>query len=308
MLLLGAIIWTHFSQADGGVIDVMSNSNLSQNSIIQPQGGNIMSSIQYVWLRLIQAAKIALNGVALLAMWYVGYLWVSSMGDEEKQNDGKYRLLLIFVGLFLINIPELLYTIITGSSYLDNNFWRKVRVVSTRDPGGIFNTSALNGCNYFFCTQNFWGNSNTIAIMKFFEILMIVAAVVMFTWGGLTMIFRGNTEDRSDKGKMRIIYGVVALVIMGFIETIYRSIFFGGALNANGLIQTGLTVANFFVFIAGPVAIIFIIIGAYYYITAGGNEESADKWKRIILYTFLATILLILAYTIIVEIAGLNLV
>lgn len=199
------------------------------------------------------------------------------MGDEEKQNDGKYRLLLIFVGLFLINIPELLYTIITGSSYLDNNFWRKVRVVSTRDPGGIFNTSALNGCNYFFCTQNFWGNSNTIAIMKFFEILMIVAAVVMFTWGGLTMIFRGNTEDRSDKGKMRIIYGVVALVIMGFIETIYRSIFFGGALNANGLIQTGLTVANFFVFLAGPVAIIFIIIGAYYYITAGGNEESADK-------------------------------
>lgn len=199
------------------------------------------------------------------------------MGDEEKQNDGKYRLLLIFVGLFLINIPELIYTIVTGSSYLDSNFWRKVRVISTRDPGGIFNASSLNGCNYFFCTQNFWGNSNTIAIMKFFEILMITAAVVMFTWGGFTMLFRGNNEDRADRGKMRLVYGVVALIIMGFIESIYRTIFFGGALNATGFMQMLLTVANFSVFLAGPIAIIFIIIGAYYYITSGGNEESADK-------------------------------
>lgn len=57
-----------------------------------------------------------------------------------------------------------------------------------------------------------------MAIIKFLEVIMIAAAVVMFTWGGFTMLFRGNSEDRSDKGKMRIIYGIVALVIIGFIE------------------------------------------------------------------------------------------
>jgi hypothetical protein len=35
--------------------------------------------------------------------------------------------------------------------------------------------------------------------MKFLEILMVASAVIMFTWGGLTMLFRGNTEDRADK-------------------------------------------------------------------------------------------------------------
>ncbi len=40
------------------------------------------------------------------------------------------------------------------------------------------------------------------------------------------MLFRGNSEDRSDKGKMRIIYGIVALIIIGFIEGIYKAIFF----------------------------------------------------------------------------------
>jgi len=78
-------------------------------------------------------------------------------------------------------------------------------------------------------------------------------------------------------------------------------------LNARGIIQILLSVGNFFIFVAGPVALVFIIVGAYYYITAGGNEESADKGKRIILYTFLATILLILAYTIVIELVGLNL-
>jgi hypothetical protein len=121
------------------------------------------------------------------------------------------------------------------------------------------------------------------------------------------MLFSGGSENGSQHGKMRIVYGIIALILIGFIESIYRSIFFGGALNATGIIQILLTIGNFFIFIAGPLAIVFIIIGAYFYITAGGNEESADKGKRIILYTFLATILLILAYTILVELVGINL-
>lgn len=68
-----------------------------------------------------------------------------------------------------------------------------------------------------------------------------------------------------------------------------------------------MSIGNFFLFMAGPVAIVFIIVGAYYYITAGGDEERGDKGKRIITYTFLATILLLLSYTIIVEIVGINL-
>jgi hypothetical protein len=39
-------------------------------------------------LDIIQAVRIILNGVALLAMLYVGFLWVSSMGSEEKRSDG----------------------------------------------------------------------------------------------------------------------------------------------------------------------------------------------------------------------------
>lgn len=155
----------------------------------------------------------------------MGYLWVTSMGDEEKQGDGKMRLVLIIMGLFLINVPKVIYTILTGSNYLDSDF-RKVQSISTGDPGGELSESALDTCNYFFCPQNFWGNGSTVAVIKFFEILMLVTAVVMFSWGGLTLIFRGHDEAYTKTAKMRLIYGMIALIVVGFLDTIYRAVFF----------------------------------------------------------------------------------
>jgi|GEM_PF-1515343 len=118
------------------------------------------------------------------------------------------------VGLFMVNVAELVYMIITGSSYLDDDFNRKVTTVSTRDPGGTFSESSLNTCNYFFCPQNFWGNGSVIAIMKFFEVIMIATAVAMFTWAGFSLMLRGNNENLTKETKMRVIYGAIALVVV----------------------------------------------------------------------------------------------
>ncbi len=134
IILCSLLFVAYYSWGASGIVD-LNNSTLSNNSLIKTNGSDFKGTIQNVAIELIQAAQIAFNGVALLAMLYVGYLWISSMGDEEKQNDGKYRILLIIIGLFLINIPELIYNIVTGSTYLEDNFWRKVQTVSTRDPG-----------------------------------------------------------------------------------------------------------------------------------------------------------------------------
>jgi hypothetical protein len=305
LILCTTILMSDWSWAAGvtGIGNGTSSTReLSNNSIFRPGGGDFVTVLQNIAIDIIDAVRIILNGIALLAMLYVGFLWVSSMGNEEKQAEGRYRILLIIVGLFLINIAELVYTIITGSSYLDDDFGRKVGSISSRDPGGDFNESALDSCNYFFCPQNFWGNGSVIAIVKFFEMVMIATAVVMFTWGGFTMLFRGDNEHTAQSAKMRLVYGTVALVIVGFIESIYRAIFFGGSLNATGIMGILVTIANFFLFIAGPIAIIYLIIGSYFYITAAGNEERADRGKKILLYTFFATILLLLSYTFLVEI------
>ena len=53
--------------------------NLANNSLIYPGSGDLVSTVRNVALDIIHALRIILNGVALLAMLYVGFLWVSSM-------------------------------------------------------------------------------------------------------------------------------------------------------------------------------------------------------------------------------------
>jgi hypothetical protein len=309
IVLCIVLLMSDFSLA-AGVTGIGSGTSstreLANNSLVRPGGGDFFTALRNIAIQIMDAVRIALYWVALLAMLYVGFIWVSSMWNEEKVWEGRWRILLIMIGLFLINIAEIVYTIMTGSSYLDDDFSRKVTTISTRDPGWNFNESSLNTCNYFFCPQNFWGNGSVIAVMKFFEMLMITTAVVMFSWVGFTMLVRGNSEDTTHLTKMRIVYGAIALIIVWFVESIYRAIFFWWALNATGIMRVLINIANFFIFLGGPIAIIFIIIGGYYYITAAGDEERADKGKKILLYTFFGTILLLLSYTFLIEIIWLN--
>lgn len=55
--------------------------------------------------------------------------------------------------------------------------------------------------------------------------------------------------------------------------------------------------ANLALFFAGPTAIFFLTLGAWYLITSGGDEERVKKGKSIVLNTFIAVIILLASYT-----------
>jgi hypothetical protein len=49
----------------------------------------------------------------------------------------------------------------------------------------------------------------------------------------------------------------------------------------------------------GGVSLLFIIIGGFRYITAGGNEESATEGKKTVLYAVVGLVVVLLAVTIV---------
>ncbi len=59
--------------------------------------GDLLGTIFYLTQDVLDFVRLALNGVALLVMLYVGFLWVTSMGSEEKTSDGKNRIILVVV-------------------------------------------------------------------------------------------------------------------------------------------------------------------------------------------------------------------
>jgi hypothetical protein len=79
----------------------------------------------------------------------------------------------------------------------------------------------------------------------------------------------------------------------------------GGLTSNTSLPQLIAYVIQLMLLFAGGVAIVFVIIGGYQYITSGGNEESAEKGRKTLTNAIIGVIIIILSYTIITVIANL---
>jgi hypothetical protein len=53
------------------------------------------------------------------------------------------------------------------------------------------------------------------------------------------------------------------------------------------------SLANMALYFAGPIAIFFLSLAGYYFITAAGDEEKIKKAKSIVINTVLATLILL---------------
>jgi lysylphosphatidylglycerol synthetase-like protein (DUF2156 family) len=66
-----------------------------------------------------------------------------------------------------------------------------------------------------------------------------------------------------------------------------------------------LYVINILLSVAGVVAVLFFIIGGFFYITAAGNEETAEKGKSIVINAIIGLVIIILSYVIVNVVSGL---
>ena|SRR3989344_3537542 len=60
-----------------------------------------------------------------------------------------------------------------------------------------------------------------------------------------------------------------------------------------------LRVINVLLAVAGLVAVIFLIVGGFRYVTAGGNEEAAESGKKTITNAIIGIVIIVLAFVIV---------
>jgi uncharacterized membrane protein YwzB len=65
-----------------------------------------------------------------------------------------------------------------------------------------------------------------------------------------------------------------------------------------------ITIIKILLSFAGIIAVVMLVIGGYWYMAAGGNEETAEKGKKTIINFVLGLVVIILAYTIVTIIAA----
>lgn len=56
---------------------------------------------------------------------------------------------------------------------------------------------------------------------------------------------------------------------------------------------------NWFLYFAGAIAVIFLVIGGYQYVVSHGNEEAVEKAKKTISYAILGIVIIVMAFAIV---------
>ena len=263
---------------------------ISQVSIWWPQDSDLWGSIDTVWRSIIRIVTRILAWVMVIFIVYIGIQMIISMGsDEEKLSAAKRQLWYMLVALVFINIPDSLF----------RAFYRE-------NPGSVWSSVGSNfdsptaWSNIFF---NFWTFRWVVNdIVLFLEVMIFAAAVVMITLTGIKLLISRWREESVTEAKNKILYSILAIIFVWIIEAWKRVAFSWNIPDGTNLFAS---LANLALFFAAPVAIFFLTLAGYYYITSNGDEERAKKAKSIIINTVIATLILLAAYTFLLELATL---
>ena len=249
-------------------------------------------AINQIGFSILTTAKLMLQWILVIYIVYIGAMMIMSMGNNEEQlSNSKRQLWYTLVGLMFINIPGTIY----------EAFHRDVWATVGWRVGQDSFTSANTNSNLFADFFSFGYTMNT-QIIWFLEVIIFIAAVFMIMLAGVNILTSRWREEKITEAKNKILYTVLALFFVGIIEA-WKHLAFGG--NIRDGINIIESISQLALFFAGPVALFFLTLAGYYYITSGGDEERVKKAKSIVINTVLATLILLATYTFLLDLATL---
>lgn len=247
--------------------------------------------IRSVGFKILGFLKIFISWLALIYLVIIGVYMIVFSENEEKIKSQRKQIIYSLMGFLFLNIPGAAYTV-----FLPHD----------KQGGLLDNTtswSSTSGWSLFWDTMGFdWFLWELIA---FFRVFIFWVAIVMFTWWLFRMIISAGDDEVQKQAKNRIIYGVIGLIFLGFVE--WWSVLVANGDFASYIPQVGGKLYGIAIFFAAPVAIFFLMWWAYYYITSAGDEERIKKWKTILMNTLIASIILIASLSFLTDIINFKL-
>ena len=267
------------------VVPIKWDSEIKNVSINKKSWG-LVNSINSVWFSLLWSIKTILIWVFVFYMVYAWAKMIMSMWtDEEKIKSAKRQIWYGLIWILFVNIPWTLYdalfkTTQGWSSNTTNWSWDWINSVVW---------------NWFVSLLKF--------IVSLLEIAIFFIAVFMFVYTWIKLILWWKDQKVVSDAKLKVLYSVVALILVWFIE-VWKGFAFGWDISVwLGIFST---IANLLLYIAPLIALFFLILAWYYYITSGWDKEKVKKAKDIIIYILLWTLIFLASYTILLELNTFN--
>ncbi len=249
------------------------------------------NQIQSTTMNIFKTLKIIIWGLLVIYLVYAWVQMILSMWDNEQQlSEAKRSVRYAIIWLLFINIPWLLYNSFSNKRTTDD-------VTST-----VWDGVTIYQRNIFMNSEVFW--STLWNILTFLQISIVAIAIFMIVFAGIKIIMASWDEDKVTESKNKILWSIAWLVFIWVME-VWRNVVFKWDFKWQGQ-ELFSTLANLALFFAGPIAIFFLSLAWYYYITAWGDEDKVKKAKSIVFNTLIATLILLGIYTFLLDLKTLS--
>jgi len=284
-----------------GVVNIPDNTYKNNSIQYNANGKNLVENVKTVWNSLLTTVKVILEGVLFIYMVIIWIEMIISMWtDEEAITKSKNQIWYSMVALIFINIPGTLYNLF----YNDNpaTIWYLWWWTWTNQGA----TSTNLFVNYDLFWNFLWNNTSwfslTYDLFWFIQIIIFAIAIIMIIIAWVKIMTARWKDDVITEWKNKIIFSVIAIILVWFISA-WRNVVFNGRIS--DWVNFFGKLANLALFFAWPVAIFFLTLAWYYFITSNGDEERTKKAKNIVINTVIATIILLASYTFLLDLATL---
>ena len=266
--------------------DIESIDSIKNVTIEKTWSWDIVKDIEDTWFSLLKNVKIILEWVLLIFIVYIWATMIMSFGsDDAKLTKSKTQIWYALIAIVFINVPWTIFNAIYKKEDGGKTIWA--------DNNTFTETSNTN----IFIELNMFGNWIFSNIISALQVLIFAIALYVAIMAGIKIMNSRWRDEKITEAKWKILYSLFALIFVWFMEAwkqfairwdiwllSWKEGIFGKAVDISLLF-------------AGPIAMIFLTLAAYYYITANWEEEKTKKAKSIIVNTLIAIVLLLVMVT-----------
>jgi len=285
LIALIFIAWIDFATA-WGVVDIWKSignwSVITDVSINPVWGWDALEKMQNWWFWVLHTIKILLSWVILIYLVFLGFQMIMAMWADDKLVSAKRQIYFTLVAFMFINIPSQLYWVFSWKSNSD------VTAKSSFSKVDISNTDSNIFINFFN-----WNSTVENGIISFIKAVVIGLVIMLFIMAWIGLISSGWNEEKRKKARIRFLNWITGLVFLWVIQAWTYIAYSWNIPKWQSLFSQ---LSNLALFFAWPVAVFFLVLGGFYYITSAWDEAKAKKWITIIKNTFIATIILLASY------------
>jgi uncharacterized membrane protein len=140
-------------------------------------------------------------------------------------------------------------------------------------------------------------HSNITTILNALYIIAGALAVIFIVFGGIKYSLSGGDSSKVVGAKNTILYAIVGLVIAIFAFAITNFVISKVDVSSFNALRD--SAINTLLYVAGSIAVIMILFGAFRYVTSGGDASKVTQAKNTILYAVIGLVIAILAFAIV---------